>query len=170
AGPYENYDDLRFDIWTNPASGATALLPANYPITYESGVCIVRSGQFQQVVWGKKLQAEELQATAVNFENQVMVPRLPTTYSWQFDTVLTKFALDGSGQPILAIGPQTETRSDGLIFARKGFIHFKSPYGLMGPRANPFETLASRTGTFMGIGTINDEVPPQMNACGLAHW
>jgi Trypsin-like peptidase domain len=170
AAPYDNYDNLSFDVWTNPASGATALLPAGYPITYENGVCVVRSGQLQQVVWARSAQPQEIQAAAITFESQVMIPRIPPTYGWQWDNVLTKFAFDNFGQPIFQMGPQSETRSDGLVFTRKGFIHFKTALGMAGPKANSFETLASRNGTFMGVGTINGDVPPQLGPCGAARW
>jgi hypothetical protein len=170
AAPNDKFDKLSFDVWTNAASGATALLPAGYPITYENDVCVVRSGQLEQVVWGKKVGPNDVQPAAIAFETQVMLPRVPYPYGAQYDLVLTKFAFDASGQPILQMGPQSEVRSDGLVFTRKGFIHFKTPMGMAGPRANSFETLASRSGTFMGVGTINTDVPPQFVACGASQW
>jgi hypothetical protein len=99
-----------------------------------------------------------------------MFPHIPYTFGWQWDVVLTKFFLDGFGQPNLAMGPIAQTRNDGLVFTRKGFIHPKTQFGLEGPPANSFETLAARNGSFMSVGTINDDVPPQISQCQISQW
>lgn len=122
-------------------------------------------GPFQEVLWGVPAQQMELQGAAQAFKLSVMQPRAPYQIGWTWDTVLTKFALDNNGQQNLVAGPIAETRSDGLVFTRKGFIHFKSQLGPQGPIADSFETLAGRNGSFMGVGTINDDVPPQLNQC-----
>jgi hypothetical protein len=164
--------DLQFDVWRHAASGATALLPAGYAISVENGACVARSqtGPFQQVLWGRSAQPADMQIAAQMFEQGIMSPRVPYTFLWQWDPILTKFAIDNFGQPNLMAGPISQTRSDGLVFTRKGVVHAKTQIGLQGPTANSFETLATRSGAFMGAGTINDNVPPQLYLCIGNQW
>ena len=166
----EDLDELQFDVWVHTTSGATALMPAGYSIASENGACVARSrtGPFQQVLWAKFAQPFELPTTAQNFETQIMFPRVPYGFGWRWDAILTKFPLDNFDQPNFTAGPLPQTRSDGLIFTRKSFIHPKTQLGF--PLANSFETLAARNGSFMGVGTIDDDVPLELNQCLVSRW
>jgi hypothetical protein len=165
----EDLDQLQFEVWVHQPSGATALMPTGYPIRNQNGVCVVDGGPLHQVLWAKSARFDQLTVTANFFEATVMGPRVPYPFGWTFDPVLTKFPIDNFGNPILAAGPQTETRSDGLVFMRKSIIHNRSPQGPAGPHANSFETLASRNNAFMGVGTIYDWVDAGINLCST-NW
>jgi hypothetical protein len=166
----EDLDQLEFDVWVHQPSGATALMPAGYPLTSQDGVCVVDGGTLHQVLWAKNARFDQLQQISNMFETGVMLPRVAAyQFGWQWDPILTKFPMDNFGIQNFAAGPQTQTRSDGLVFLRKGFIHNRST-DPNGPHANSFETLASRNNTFMGAGTINDFVAPEMGQCSMINW
>jgi len=90
----EDLDQLQFDVWVHHASGATALMPAGYQLSYENGVCVVEAGLLHQVLWAKNAQWNELQQTANNFELSVMSPRVPYPFGWELDPILSKIAID----------------------------------------------------------------------------
>lgn len=96
----------QFDVWRHDASGATALMPADFEISTSGGACVARAmvGPFQEVLWGVPAQQMELQGAAQAFELSVMQPRAPYQIGWTWDTVLTKFALDNNGQQNLVAG------------------------------------------------------------------
>jgi hypothetical protein len=168
----EDLEQLQFDVWVHAPSGATAVMPAGYAIETQTGTCIAQSqnGLFRQVLWGRPAQPFEVQQASLFFETSVMLPQVPYGFGWQWDPFLTKFPLDAFGNPNVAMGPTPETRSDGLVFTRKGFLHPRTQFGFQGPWASSFETLASRNGSFMGVGTVYHEVPVQMGQCSLAGW
>lgn len=168
----DDLDQLRFDVWVHEASGATALMPAGYAISSERGACAARSrtSPLHQVLWGAFAQPFEVQSAALAFERNIMASYVPYQFGFRWDLVLTKFALNNFGQPILAAGPLPQTRNDGLVFTRKGFIHPKTPNAPQGPVANSFEMLAARNGAFMGAGTINDDVPLLLGQCKAINW
>jgi S1-C subfamily serine protease len=168
----DDLEKLKFDVWFHVKSGATALMPAGYEMESVADACVAKSstGPFQQVLWASPAQPLQVQAVSQVFEANIMGPRVQYAFGWVFDLVLSKLLLDAYGQPVLALGPVPETRSDGLVFTRKGFIHPKSAAGPQGPIAASFETLAARNGSFMGVGTINDEVSKQMVGCAAVQW
>jgi hypothetical protein len=153
---------LKFDIWVEKRSGATAVIPAGYEITNESGVCLIATedDQFKQMIWGGPATTpQEVQQISAQFENLVMAPRVPT-YGFQYDPQLT--TLSPNGMP----GPNF--RENGLVFNRKGGMSPKVPfYGPQTPILHSFETLIARSGTFLGVGTINEEVTRDLSRCLL---
>lgn len=159
--PHSELNRFEFDVWTDQKSGATAVTPSGYAIRKEGDVCVARSskGPFSQIVWGTDAR-DHLQAAAVaiQFEQQVMLPRVPYMHGAEIDQVLTTQG--------------AQFRMNGMIFYRKGFTHPKErPTPPWPPRlAHSFETLIAKSGTFLGVGTVNDEYPPQLLACVRANF
>ncbi|MEA2841043.1 MAG: hypothetical protein QOF41_2373 [Methylobacteriaceae bacterium] len=164
-------DPLMFDVWAHAASGATALMPTGYEIRKESDLCVARSqrGPFTQLLWGRYAQALDIQSAAQAFES-MMFSRVPNVTAWNWDQYLTKFPVDAFGQVNYLAGPSAQTRSDGLVFTRKGLVLGQTSQGLQGPVANSFETLAARNGSFMGVGTINHTMMTRFFECQATQW
>ena len=173
AGPHRQHaESLRFDVWVHPQTGATALTPAGYDITHVGEVCVVRSptGPFMQVIWGgPAFDPMQVNQIATFFEQRVMMPLAPYNFGFQFDPALTT--------------PGPQIRANGLVFNRKGFSQPKAPWapGMPPPPlAHTFETMIAKGGVFLGVGTLNNELPPgdlqnfcmqggQAPACPLVH-
>lgn len=153
-------ESLSFDIWVHKYSGATAVVPAGYAMSVDNGICRVATldQQFQQLIWGGGATTQlEVQQISTQFENLVMVPRVPS-FGFQFDPQLTTFLPTGM--------PGPNYRDNGLVFNRKGFMSPKMPYqGPATPILHSFETLIARSGTFLGVSTINDEVSSDLPRC-----
>lgn len=155
--PLSEIESLKFDIWVHKQSGATVVTPAGYPLTQQGDVCTVRSssGPFSQVVWGTRAtDPMQVQQVSQQFELGIMFPRAPYQYGFQLDFALT------------TQGPQL--RENGMVFNRKGFTQPKAQWvpGMPPPPfAHTFETLIAKTGTFLGVGTINDDLPPALQLC-----
>ncbi len=151
---------LRFHVWRHDGSGATALVPEGYALARADGVCVARSddGIFEQVFWAHgAVYPNEIQAAAVQFERQVMLPRVPS-FGFRIDPQLTTFMPNGL--------PGPQYRDNGLVFTRKGNISPKQPWtGPSTPLTHSFETLIARGGTFLGAGTINHTEHPMLQAC-----
>lgn len=149
--PRAAIDALAFDIWVHRESGATAVVPSGYPMQNQGEVCVVRSpnGPFLQVVWGvpafTQLQASQ---ASIFFEQRVMYPLAPYNFGFEIDPALT------------TQGPQF--RDNGMVFNRKGFTQPKV-YWVPGmpfpPLAHSFETLIAKSGSFLGVGTLNNDMP-----------
>jgi hypothetical protein len=163
--PQDEIDQLAFDIWTHLPSGATAVSPAGYDLVNENDVCVARSktGPFQQVLWATAAtNPAEIQAASVRFEVNVMAPRVGFTLNFNYDPQLTTVQLNGM--------PGPQFRENNMVFNRKGMMYLK---GLPVPgtqtggtqAGHVFETLVAKGGTFLGVGTVNDELPPQLSAC-----
>jgi hypothetical protein len=152
AQPPAAIDALAFDIWTHQSSGATAVVPSGYPMETQGNVCVVRSGSgpFTQVVWAAPAHTQlQIAQVSTLFEQQVMYPLAPYNFGFQFDPALT------------TQGPQL--RDNGMVFNRKGFTQPKSFWspGMPAPAfAHTFETLIAKAGTFLGVGTLNNDMPP----------
>jgi S1-C subfamily serine protease len=150
---------LEFDVWLHEASGATVVTPAGYSLMNEGPVCVARSstGPFSQVVWGASAtDPQQVQMASVQFETTVMAPRVPP-FPFQMDLALTTF--QGIGIP----GPQL--RDNGMVFNRKGYSHSKGYLAPPNVVAHSFETLVAKGGSFMGVGTINDNRPLDLLQC-----
>ncbi|MBM3522091.1 MAG: trypsin-like peptidase domain-containing protein [Alphaproteobacteria bacterium] len=153
SGPHRRHaESLRFDVWVHPPTGGTVLTPAGYPISHVGEVCVVRSpsGPFMQVIWGggaiDRFQYDQI---ALFFEQRVMFPLAPYNFGFEFDQALTT--------------PGPQLRPNGMIFNRKGFSQPKVPWmpgGPPPPLAHSFETLIAKAGTFLGVGTVNNDMPP----------
>jgi len=78
------------------------------------------------------------------------------------DPQLTTFQLNNFGMPV----PALQFRENGMVFFRKGFTQPKQPFtGPATPMAHSFETLVAKAMTFLGVGTINDDLPAQLGPC-----
>ena len=171
-------DALAFDVWVHRQSGATAVVPSGYPMESQGEVCMVRSqrGPFVQVVWGAPAVTQfDVTQVSIFFEQRVMFPLAPYNFGFEIDPGLTTQG--------------AQFRDNGMVFNRKGFSQPKI-YWVPGmpfpPLAHTFETLIANSGTFLGVGTLNNDVPQfqlrqaclqgaQMPACptvlaNLAEW
>src|SRR5262249_23608333 len=130
--------------------------PVGYVQSNGNTACEFRSstGPFRQVIWASAASdATEVQAVSTRFEQTVMLPLAPYQFGFQLDPALT------------TNGPQF--RENGLVFNRIGFLQakqFAAP-GTMVPMAHTFETLIAKNGSFVGIGTLNDDVPAALGLC-----
>jgi hypothetical protein len=56
-----------------------------------------------------------------------------------------------------------------MVFNRKGYIHAKGPWNAGMPMPtdveHSFETLIAKSGSFLGVGTINSDLPTNLAAC-----
>lgn len=161
----------QFRVWVHTPSGATALVPAEASLRQEGGVCAARSadGNLQQLVWSANTQSfAETNVHALEFESAVQTPRMPRFVASQFDPTLTTMTLNPmTGQPM----PGSQMRDGGMIFTRKGLALFKRPSQFPGepvPQGHAFETLVARSGVFLGVATINQEVDLRWQACTAA--
>ena len=141
--PRTEIDALRFDIWRHRESGAAIAVPAGAVLSEGQGRCTVRSadGQFVQMISGSPApDALALQSVSNQFEVDTAGPFGQFV---QWDNALT------------TPGPQTgNSRTDGLIFVRKGIVVSQNTsFGIR--YAHLFETLLSRSGTFVGVLTVN---------------
>ncbi len=152
--PQSAVNELNFDIWQHAQSGATLVTPAGRTITTSNSVCTVSAGDFTQVAWAAPAKDPgEIQAVSTSFEASVMMPRTPNPMGFFFDPALT------------TQGPQF--RDNNMVFNRKGLIFPQPPTQPNAPprRLHAFETLIAKSGTFLGVGTINREVHRDMDAC-----
>lgn len=159
---------LNFELWVHAPSGATAVVPAGYQLQADNGVCRVATanGEFRQILWGgNAVNPHQVQLLSTQFEMLVLAPLLPA-FGYQFDPQLTTIA-PGTGLP----GPNF--RDNGLVFNRKGIMSPKIPFQGPGtPILHSFETLIARSGAFLGVVTINNEVSPDLPRClqlGMQH-
>lgn len=159
---------LSFDLWVHAPSGATAVVPAGYRMLSDNGVCRVATAnnEFRQLLWGGvAANPDQVQLVSSEFEMTVVAPLLPS-FGFQFDPQLTTLS-PMTGQP----GPNF--RDNGLVFNRKGIMSPKIPFQGPGtPILHSFETLIARSGTFLGVLTINDEVTQDLQRClqlGMLH-
>jgi hypothetical protein len=157
-------NSLSFEVWQHIQSGATALLPAGISLQAAGGICKASSadGELTQLIWGANAMTQyDVQQMSVQFEGNVIMPRLPQLTMWQFDPQLTTLIPNGYQW---VPGPQH--RANGLVFSRKGLIYPKDLTRVPNsPNLHVFETLIARSGTFLGVGTINEEVDPQIAFC-----
>lgn len=158
--PNATIENTRFDTWVHHASGATVVTPAGYARTVARDACELRSitGPFIQVIWGATASdATEVQVASTRFEQTVMMPLAPYQFGFQYDPALT------------TIGPQF--RENGPVFNRKGFLQAKqfAAVGSAVPMAHTFETLIAKNGSFVGVGTLNDDVPAAMALCSQSN-
>jgi S1-C subfamily serine protease len=155
--PREEIDAFNFEIWVHAQSGATAVTPAGYTIGREGDVCAIasRSGPFRQVIWAAAATDQfQIMQVSLQFERAVMLPRAPYQFGFNPDPALTT--------------PGPQFRPNGMVFNRKGFTQPKAPWmpgGPAPPLAHTFETLIAKSGSFLGVGTMNDELPPMLQFC-----
>lgn len=151
----QTLDDLRFDLWVHRSSGATAVVPSGYVLSDTGIGCTAssRGGPFELALWGAPARSPvEVQAQSQAFESTMLIPRVPAYIQFGIDPQLTTFQHN-------IPGPQV--RRDGLVFNRKGFI-----YALQtGGSAHIFSTLVARSGTFLGVATLNSRSDPHLGIC-----
>ncbi len=158
----------KFRVWVHTPSGATALVPADATLKQEGAACVARSGDgnLQQLIWSASaFNFIEANGRTMEFENAIQAPRLPRYMVSQFDGTLTTMTMNPmTGQPM----PGSQALASGLVFARKGFSLYKRApqfYGDQVPQGHVFETLLARSGHFLGVATINQEVDLRWTAC-----
>lgn len=151
---------IDFDLWVHEPSGATAVVPAGLAIVNEDNYCVVKSnvGPFQQVIWSTQAPTPiDIQNMSITFEQNIMYRKAPYGFGFQIDPQLTTFQFPNVPGPLFR---------DNMVFNRKGFSQPKQPYfGPNTPMAHSFETLVAKSGTFLGVGTINDNVPANLGLC-----
>lgn len=160
----------QFRVWVHAPSGATALVPAEATLQQEGSACAARSGDgnLQQLVWAAlALTPQDSTARMLEFESAIQTPRMPRFVASQFDPALTTMAMNPvTGQAM----PGSQMRDGGLIFSRKALSLLKRApqfYGEPVPQGHAFETLVARSGIFLGVATINQQVDPRWQACTL---
>lgn len=156
----------RFQLWVHRDSGATAVVPADVKFSAEGPACVARSasGVFEQVVWGAVAAGPVgVQQQALRFEQQVVGPRMGLFASSQFDPHLTTGMTDAYGR----YQPITQTRPNGLVFARKAQFmqHMPPALGLPQRVSHAFETLVARNDSFLGAATFNRDRPVLIETC-----
>lgn len=157
----------RFQLWLHRESGATAVVPAEAQLVADGPQCVARSthGVFEQVVWGTVAAGPVgVQMQPLRFEQQIVAPRLGLYANPQFDAHLT------TGAPDPATGrytPVTQTRPNGLVFARKAQFmqHMPTAPGLPMRVSHAFETLVARNDSFLGVATFNHDRPLLIETC-----
>jgi S1-C subfamily serine protease len=156
-----------FRVWVSAATGATAVVPDGYALSNEGNVCAANSkaGPFQLLVWGAKTpQKSDVQWRSQEFEQRVLGPRLPYQFGAEIDPQLTTFITLPNG----AMMPGPQTRSNGLVFNRKGFTLAKAAMPFPGapvPLAHGFHTLVAQSGAFMGVAALNDQIEATLQQC-----
>ena len=157
-------NSLRFDVWRHTPSGATAVLPAGYQLRRTGNHCQAEdsTGRFAQMLWGTNAASPaEVQMQSQLFEARVVVPLLPQLQFWSFDPQLTTTIVNNN-----QVFPGPQFRPNGLVFTRKGLMYPTLPQqGMSSPILHVFETLIAKSGTFLGVATINSEIAPAMTAC-----
>ena len=108
-----------------------------------------RSGPFVQVIWGAPAVTQfDVTQVSIFFEQRVMFPLAPYNFGFEIDPALTTQG--------------AQFRDSGMVFNRKGFTQPKA-YWVPGmpfpPLAHTFETLIANAGTFLGVGTVNNDMP-----------
>lgn len=160
----DQLNNLRFDVWRHTSSGATAVLPAGYQLQRSGNHCkaMGKDGQFAQLLWGANATSPmEIQIKSLRFEEVVIVPMLPQLQFWSFDPQLTTTVVNNN-----QVFPGPQFRANGLVFTRKGLMYPKLPQqGPSSPILHVFETLIAKSGTFLGVATINNEVNPALTPC-----
>jgi hypothetical protein len=158
----------QFQVWVHRPSGATALVPAGYTLSNEGDACVARSnrGPFQLLIWSARTPtAPDVQWRSSEFEQRIIGPRMPYNFGFQVDLQLTTWVPNPmTGMPM----PAPQVRDNGLIFNRKGFTLAKRPMQFPGdvvPLAHGFHTLVARSGSFLGVATLNDEINPLIYRC-----
>ena len=157
----------RFRVWSDAATGATAVVPSGYALSKDGNVCVARStrGPFQLLVWGAETPKQtDVQWRSQEFEQRIIGPRMPYMYGAQIDPQLTTFMTLPNGQWV----PGPQVRPNGLMFNRKGFGLPKQPMPFPGahvPMAHGFHTLVAQSGNFLGVAALNDEVDPSLGQC-----
>lgn len=158
----------QFQVWVSQPSGATALVPAGYTLGNEGSTCVAKSnrGPFQLLIWSAHTPTPmDVEWRSTEFEQRVIGPRIPYNFGALPDPQLTTYVTNPmTGQSF----PGPQLRDNGLIFNRKGFSLAKRPMRFPGdvvPVAHGFHTLVARSGNFLGVATLNDEVNPMIYAC-----
>ena len=160
----------RFQLWVHRDSGATAVVPADVKFSTEGAACVARSprGVFEQVVWGGSAAGPiGVQQQALRFEQQIVGPRMGLFGASSYDVHLTTGANDPyTGQ----YRPLTQTRPNGLVFARKAQFmqHMPSGPGLPMRVSHAFETLVARNDSFLGVASFNHDRPTLIETCMAA--
>jgi S1-C subfamily serine protease len=167
--PSGTINEFSFDIWQHAQSGATLVTPAGHNVTAAGNVCSIDGGDLKQVAWAAQAgKPDEIQRVSLDFENNVMIPRLQMPYGYFFDWALTT-----QGQPVFMQGqwvptPGPQFRDNNMVFNRKGLILPQAPWQPNlppPPRGYAFQTLIAKSGSFLGVGTINREVHRDMDRC-----
>jgi hypothetical protein len=157
--PQTTIQAMRFETWVHEESGATVVTPARYSRTAATDACELRSttGPFRQVVWGAAApDVGSVQDVSTRFEQTVMFTRSSYQYGFVWDQALTTAGV--------------QFRDNGLVFNRKGFVQVKQFIAGSQPAyAHTFETLIAKNGSFVGIGTINDDLLPTINLCNQSN-
>ena len=150
--PIQNFFDLRFDIWTDPASGAGVAVPTGGQLQAGVRQCSAR--------WGNGVIAIDIAGT--------LLTDPPQTPAWQnrVQQVSTAFEQRWSAEflPFLIMDPRWSyvaglAGRGGMEVNRKFFMgqsQGRPPYAI-------FETLIAKNQAFIGISVINRQnVPPAM--------
>jgi len=139
-------DSDTFDVYEDPKSGATVVVPASATIRSETGLCVaeIAGTPLQQII--KLVPAAtfmDAQAASVAYEAE-LVRRLGSP-TWQVDPAWTNLV------PM--------NRFDGLMVRRQSNVQLvQTTYGIL-PQKYAFETMATRSGTFLGVTAVRPVTP-----------
>jgi S1-C subfamily serine protease len=144
-----NPSRLRFDIYVDPDSGGTAVLPSGTRLVSGDPFCRATAGGVQLFVRAAGVQGVwDAQGASLEFENSVIAATrllyVPDP-NWSY------------------LAPHS--RFDGLMLNRKSFVGYDSLTQVS--RAFAFETLLTRGRSFFGVAAINYGLQPELVAAGI---
>ena len=166
--PASEIDALAFDIWRTFPSGGTVVVPAGSGFNRTGDHCAAQSpsGNIKQVVWAQpSSDASALQQVSSQFEYLFILPYGVSQSGFARSSVTDQSLTTQGAQTGAGFG-QVQ-RTDGLVFNRKGATVFEASPMPPGYRSvvHLFETLLSRSGTFVGIRVANETYGDLIQAC-----
>ncbi len=139
---------FNYDVYQNPPTGATFVIPARERVASTDGMCTAESPTGNVVIRVRLISAPvDLtgQKSSVQYENSVL-----GTPGWRIDPAWSYLA------PVW--------RFDGLVVRRKSWVHYSFYRRILD--STLFETLADRKGVFLGVSALNKKWnPPFIQAC-----
>ncbi|CAN7491393.1 S1 family peptidase [Bosea sp. LjRoot237] len=173
--PRAQIDAFTFDIWRDPASGATFATPENVTLQQQNGYCEFTSADqiFRQFVQGRRVATPwDVNTVSTQFEQQFagryFVPQFGSFGDQHLTTTGPMMRNETSNGVMLVpfnpMAPQDPAqRGVAFVVYRKGVM---MPRGYMLPGAPPphtvhaFETIVAKGEAFLGVQAINERYMP----------
>lgn len=168
--PRAQIDAFAFDIWRDPASGATFATPENVTLQQQNGYCEFTSADqiFRQFVQGRRVATPwDVNTVSTQFEQQFagryFVPQLGAQVDFQLTTPnawpLMRMET-GNGVVLVPFDPTVPQDP-----AQKGVAFIVNRKGVMMPRGyapsvHAFETIVAKGEAFLGVQAINERYMP----------
>jgi len=151
SGTGADFAPFMFDVYQEPISGASFVLPDGAILQSQVDSCLVSSNSTR--VWfliamGKYQNQFQIESLVGQYEQRAMY--YPP---WQYDAAWSY--------------PNPVNRFDGFGVRRKSFVHTAmAPNGFIYADARTFETLATRNGTLLMVSSLNRQWNPDLVAQG----